>query len=474
MTSSESYSLQNRFFPSLELNDDVLDLIFKYLSLKQKFILRKVNKRFACILNKSLLNQKSLEIVSHSDDIIFNHYLKNECIEANLWSTKSHSILLMPKISKKAMERILMRCPNIKHLQIGPGCSLNVQTFQFMIQKCVHLEALLLNNRIAGIESKWKQLTQKHFKELRLLFINRPQNGDLMQIISCIPSLDSVIIKVRTNDLMQIKNNHKSITLFNASQQQIDALCNNNACKSITRLKVELILTEAQNCFDMICQHFDHLQHFDVTFSQVFSLAQINRMKNLKSLRIESHDDFIDFSTLASQPFENLSFLHIKGIYLTPTAIKCIVECFPNLIKLILDMSIIKCECIPNAHTLDCKLCYDACCKHVSALNKLFKFEANFPPPKISKAKISTFLPLFPSVKKMCIKFSLFANNRTDNEFLTVFMQQITSFCNEYHDNVIKVYFNKYTPITIRNIPKNMFVATDIFSYCREMLSPHA
>lgn len=146
------------------LNDDVLKIAFKYLSLRDKFRAQRTSKQFRNVLQELLQEQCALRIGNIADYYDNcrdeRHSTKNCDIEDAIVKKYFYKYFYMNDItaSKDQLANIFWKCPNIKCLELH-NFQIDVDTIKWIKWHCPLLECLRMDEIKYDFTSrKWTQV----------------------------------------------------------------------------------------------------------------------------------------------------------------------------------------------------------------------------------------------------------------------------------------------------------------------------
>jgi hypothetical protein len=279
-----------------DLSDDCLKTIFSRMSLKQKFAVERVSKRWQSLVSEELENQTALIIGSNGVDkhqrITENrcsHYVCDQIEDTNnLWLK---SIANKCKKVKSIVIKVNMNEENIEWI-----------TNNFPTLECIHLKECELQMRdglrvanflchtIRHLSLNCKSITGECVANL---ISNLPLIEEL-EIIRFVGQLDSLFLGL--NKFVR----SVSVEECTFTQESVDALSRLNPNLNITTLRVstKLGIELDLNLFPMICNSFPHLKHlsFGCLDPRRADLRILSNLRHLEELKLSFYYEAINWA----------------------------------------------------------------------------------------------------------------------------------------------------------------------------------
>lgn len=376
------------------LNDDVLKLIFQYLSLKDKFRIQRTSKQFSHIILGLLREQFSIRIGNIADYYANcrddKHSTNNANIEDAITKKFFYKYFYMNDItsSKDRLSQILWKCPNIRCIELH-NFHIDVETVKWIKWHSPNIECIRIDEIKYDLTArKWSQIGQSLGDKLIHLHVDGHNiKNDLTNLVQHLPHLQE--FNLRNYDLTinlllkRLSSNITSISLIDCEKlnlESVKSLANN---KTIAKNLLNLEINVSEGCnelvnkeiFALICDNFKQLQHFSfISHSCPSNLTLITNLKQLKSLEFNfTRDCFLDLSPIPCHEMLSLSSFKIHGSFFTPKMLEFIGQQFTNIEKLSLTNWAFCCGCDNdnNYDDYDCPDCDEKCCQSLLKLEKL-------------------------------------------------------------------------------------------------------
>jgi hypothetical protein len=466
------------------LNDDVLKLIFQYLSLKDKFRIQRTSKQFCRVIQELLSEQHSIRIGNVADYYANcrddKHSTNNANIEDAIVKKFFYKYFYMNDItgSKDRLEQIFWKCPNIRCIELH-NFQIDVETVKWIKWHLPNIECLRIDEIKYDLTArKWSQIGQSLGDKLIHLHVDGHNiKNDLTNLVQHLPQLKEFNLRnyeLPINLLLKrLSSNITSLSLIDCEKLNLDSikLLTNN--KLIAKNLLNLEINVSDNCnevvnneiFTLICNNFNRLEHFSfISYSCPSNLMQIINLKQLKSLEINfTRDCFLDLSQIQRYEMPALRSLKIHGSFFTPQMLELIGQQFSNIEKLSLTNWAFCCGCDNdnNYDDYDCPECDEKCCQSLLKLEKLetlyleFLYSSDYIKPLI--------LSLLSFRRLHTITHIWYPVNTSINSinFIDAIINYGISMANKNKNRLITFKFEKYVIALIdaaKKLPRNLVI----------------
>jgi hypothetical protein len=421
--------------PINDLNIDCLKQIIKKLTIEQIFRIERVDKRFQYCVKEVLKQQKVIRF--DENGVMFCRH------SANNLQTINRKI----DINSDEFKAFLEKCPNIHCLQMSE-IFINESLFKLISKYCKQLVCIHLFGPKSGSKSP-----QIAFKEIGKLLSDRIEieinfsnaTKDYMQRINYMRE-DSIIALIQ--NMPQIKNigfdsifqsirksfpyfglNLRSLTITDCHHLSFEDF---NAIKNYSNLtELSLSFGRYQNYFDFICDNFSQLKSFSIQFKffGFISLTKLFQLNNLENLRLKGTADALNtYSFNKNNCFKKLLTIELMDILIAPNWFHSFVQISPNIEKLSINSSQVKCE--HQIKRNDCFQCIQRVFKSISELNCLKVLQINDFNSNTFKAIISnTKEQTFERLEELKLKSDSYSRHYKSKKTFIDLIYSLTQFC---------------------------------------------
>jgi hypothetical protein len=272
-----------------DLSDDCLKLVFSQMTLKQKFAVERVSKRWKALVDEELANQTGF-IVGSNPVELHRWVQPNRCSHENGIHYSKDEIDETDKLWLKA---IAIKCPNIKCIAFR--IDMNDQNIEWIQTNFPTLECIHITEKELQIKDGLK-VANILSKTLRHLSINCKEISDetLLKLTSNLPLLEELqIIKFREslkNIFQYLRKGIKSISLeecIGLTEMAINKL-RFTSQSGITGLQIRSwSYGLPSRLLSLICHSFPNLKSFEFGFFrtrevELRPLAILSQLEHLK------------------------------------------------------------------------------------------------------------------------------------------------------------------------------------------------
>jgi hypothetical protein len=265
-----------------DLNDYCLSLVFSELTLKQKFSIERVSKRWKDLIERLLQNQNSF-------------YIGSNPIPLHRYSQQNGSHRLRDQIDGKVwLELIANKCRQIKC--ISSRVDINDTTIAWIASKFPTLECLYLKECQVNVSDGHRiaQLFANNLKHFSINCGRRLSPEVVANIVSGLPLLEELEINRLDGSLaiifQQLGQNIKTISVDECDgfeAQAIEALRRVSPQMTTLRINRQQYDRWTEQQISLLCDRFSNLKTFEfgfvpfqgINFGPISNLSQMENLK---------------------------------------------------------------------------------------------------------------------------------------------------------------------------------------------------
>jgi len=363
-----------------DLPNELLYMILKNLSIKEKISVERVCKKWRELLQSLYLSHNSIRInngwslghfngcsdQTHSERTGDVNFLRKW---SDFWSFRN-------ELTKTVLSPIMKRCPNFKSIHLE-NCRIDYETFLWMIEESPKLECIALIEISGFCLTEWQLIAQKLAKKLKHFAVSDCENIFSQGLVPIIPPLEELVILYHPIPLSDVLSylgpNIRKLSVKCCEDSNVDAIKSLalGYGKNITHLTIDdpWIDDEIQT-LKLVCRYLRNLEYLSIGFG-AFSPAirPIIELKKLRHLELNANlDRWCGILSLPQNSMNRIQTLLLNA-YFGPQYLVGIENIFPNLRHLKLYFY---CDCHSTVRMYyNCHSCHQKCFVFIDKLKYL-------------------------------------------------------------------------------------------------------